>query len=415
MKKYLRKSKFLLVFNIIILHNVVAYSVDNEFVQNIKELKEISDVINIIKSNYVGEKKDENTNITNISLVQGALKGMINSLDDPYSNYFSKEEMESFKEDLEGEYAGIGTVIQKNSNEYLLVVSSIYDTPAFLAGIKAKDRILSIDGESTLNLTFKECADRLKGKNGSLVKLVVYDENTNNSKKIDLKRTLIQLKYVKSKLLKDSIGYLRLTQFGENIYEDLSTELKNLQNNGARGIIFDLRNNPGGSLKEAVRVSSMFISNGKIVSTKGKDGQEEIIFREGKYFGEFPLIILINQESASASEIVSGAIKDYKRGILLGEKTFGKGSVQTLIPLPHEDGIKLTIAKYYTPNGISIHEKGIDPDIFIENKKVFSDNIITNINETDLRDNNKINDLLSGEDTQLEKAIEEMSKLINKN
>lgn len=124
---------------------------------------------------------------------------------------------------------------------------------------------------------------------------------------------------------------------------------------------------------------------------------------------------LINQRSASASEIVSGAIKDYKRGILLGEKPFGKGSVQTLIPLPHEDGIKLTIAKYYTPKGISIHEKGIDPDIFIENKKAFSDNIITNINETDLRDNNKINDLLSGEDTQLEKAIEEMSKLINKN
>ncbi|MGL5023942.1 MAG: S41 family peptidase [Cetobacterium sp.] len=179
-----------------------------------------------MKSNYVGEKKDENINITNISLVQGALKGMINSLDDPYSNYFSKEEMDSFKEDLEGKYVGIGAVIQKNSNEYLLVVSSIYDTPAFLAGIKAKDRILSIDGESTLNLTFKECVERLNGKNGSLVKLVVYDENTNKSKKIDLKRTLIQLKYVKSKLLKDSIGYLRLTQFGENIYEDLSTELK---------------------------------------------------------------------------------------------------------------------------------------------------------------------------------------------
>ena len=197
---------------------------------------------------------------------------------------------------------------------------------------------------------------------------------------------------------------------------------------GAKGIIFDLRSNPGGSLGQAVKISSMFIPEGKIVSTKGKTGEEEIAYREGKYFGNFPLIVLINEGSASASEIVSGAIKDYKRGILIGEKSFGKGSVQTLLPLPDGDGIKLTIAKYYTPSGVSIHGKGINPDILVEEKDdfLFFDGFVTNVNEAETKESrNKIIKEVKGEeeakkiiskgDIQLDKAVEEMNKLLEKN
>lgn len=414
----------LLLSGIMIVNTVPSYSVDNGFIANIKELKELSDIMNIIKENHVGAEKDP----TNTTLMQGALKGMMESLDDPHSNYFTKEDLESFKEDIEGKYAGVGMVIQKKPDEPLVVVSPIEDTPAYLAGIRAKDKIIAIDGESTYKLTSEQSVKKLKGAAGTSVKLTVYREEAKETKDVELKRAIIQLKYVKSRMIGKDIGYLRLTQFGEDVYKDVRRDLEGLIKKGAKGIIFDLRSNPGGSLGQAVKISSMFIPEGKIVSTKGKTGEEEIAYREGKYFGNFPLIVLINEGSASASEIVSGAIKDYKRGILIGEKSFGKGSVQTLLSLPDGDGIKLTIAKYYTPSGVSIHGKGINPDILVEEKDdfLFFDGFVTNVNEAETKESrNKIIKEVKGEeeakkiiskgDIQLDKAVEEMNKLLEKN
>lgn len=414
----------LLLSGIMIVNTVPSYSVDNGFIANIKELKELSDIMNIIKENHVGAEKDP----TNTTLMQGALKGMMESLDDPHSNYFTKEDLESFKEDIEGKYTGVGMVIQKKPDEPLVVVSPIEDTPAYLAGIRAKDKIIAIDGESTYKLTSEQSVKKLKGAAGTSVKLTVYREEAKETKDVELKRAIIQLKYVKSRMIGKDIGYLRLTQFGEDVYKDVRRDLEGLIKKGAKGIIFDLRSNPGGSLGQAVKISSMFIPEGKIVSTKGKTGEEEIAYREGKYFGNFPLIVLINEGSASASEIVSGAIKDYKRGILIGEKSFGKGSVQTLLPLPDGDGIKLTIAKYYTPSGVSIHGKGINPDILVEEKDdfLFFDGFVTNVNEAETKESrNKIIKEVKGEeeakkiiskgDIQLDKAVEEMNKLLEKN
>ncbi|MGL4946408.1 MAG: S41 family peptidase [Cetobacterium sp.] len=413
----------LLLSGVMLINSVSTYSVDNGFISNIKELKELSDIMNIIKENHVGTEKEA----TNTTLMQGALKGMMDSLDDPHSNYFTKEELESFKEDIEGKYAGVGMVIQKKADEPLLVVSPIEDTPAYLAGIRAKDKIIAIDGESTYKLTSEQSVKKLKGEPGTSVKLTVYREEAKETKEVELKRSIIQLKYVKSKMIGDNVGYLRLTQFGEDVYKDLQKDLEGLMKKGAKGIIFDLRSNPGGSLGQAVKISSMFIPEGRIVSTKGKNSEEEIAYREGKYFGDFPLIILINEGSASASEIVSGAVKDYKRGLLIGEKTFGKGSVQTLLPLPDGDGIKITIAKYYTPSGVSIHGKGIEPDILVEEKDdfLFFNGFVTNVNEDETKQNrneiikevkgkDEANKMMSKEDVQLDKALEEMAKLLKK-
>ncbi|MGL4671873.1 S41 family peptidase [Cetobacterium sp.] len=413
----------LLLSGVMAINTIPSYSVDNGFIANIKELKELSDIMNIIKENHVGAEKDP----TNTTLMQGALKGMMESLDDPHSNYFTKEELESFKEDIEGKYAGVGMVIQKKADEPLLVVSPIEDTPAYLAGIRAKDKIIAIDGESTYKLTSEQSVKKLKGEPGTSVKLTVYREEAKETKEVELKRSIIQLKYVKSKMIGKDVGYLRLTQFGEDVYKDLRKELEGLMKKGAKGIIFDLRSNPGGSLGQAVKISSMFIPEGRVVSTKGKNGDEEVAYREGKYFGDFPLIVLINEGSASASEIVSGAVKDYKRGLLIGEKTFGKGSVQTLLPLPDGDGIKITIAKYYTPSGVSIHGTGIEPDILVEEKDdfLFFNGFVTNINEDETKENrNEIIKEVKGEeeaqkiiskgDIQLDRAVEEMEKLLKK-
>lgn len=219
----------------------------------------------------------------------------------------------------------------------------------------------------------------------------MYREATKETKDIEIERAVVELKYVKHRMLDDKIGYLRLTQFGENVYPDVKKAMEDLQKNNMKALVFDLRSNPGGALDQAIKISSMFLKEGRVVSVKSKEGAEQVSNREGKYYGDFPLVILINGGSASASEIVAGAIKDNKRGILVGEKSFGKGSVQTLIPLPDGDGMKLTIAKYYTPSGISIHGKGIEPDVVVEEKEGYMlfDSMVTNIDEAGTKENKK--------------------------
>lgn len=416
-------KKKITLLSIILIFSVNCFSEETKnkgFLGNIRELKEISDIMDIVGDNYVGEKT-----IDRKIMLQGALKGIVESLGDPHSNYFTEDNMKDFKEDIKGKYPGVGMIIQKKPDDVLLVVSPIEDTPAYRAGIKPRDKILTIDGISTLTLTSDESAKKLKGEPGTKVKLNIYREKLKETKEVELTREVIKLKYVKSKMLENGIGYLRLTQFGENVYPDLAKELNKLQKKGMKALVFDLRSNPGGALDQAVKIGSMFIEKGKIVSTKGKTKEEEVALREGKYFGDFPLVILINGGSASASEIVAGAVKDYKRGTLIGEKSFGKGSVQTLIPLPDGDGIKLTIAKYYTPNDISIHGVGIEPDIKVEEKENYMlfDGFVTNINEEAQKENKaEIIKEIKGDktakefedkiDTQLEKAVEVLSKKI---
>ena len=414
------------------------------FLSNMRELKEISDIMDVIQDSYVEnanahknkEEKNKktpqdaqkNTKVTKKSLMQGALKGMMESLDDPHSVYFTSEELRSFQEDIKGKYVGVGMVIQKKVGEPLTVVSPIEDGPAYKVGIKPKDQIVEIDGESTYNLTSEEASKRLKGKANTTVKVKVYREANKLTKVFELKRETIELKYVKSKMLEGGIGYLRLTQFGDNVYPDMKKALEGLQAKGMKALILDLRSNPGGELGQSIKIASMFIEKGKIVSTRQKKGEETVYSREGKYFGNFPMVVLINGGSASASEIVSGALKDYKRATLIGEKTFGKGSVQTLLPLPDGDGIKITIAKYYTPNGISIDGTGIEPDKKVEDKDYYliSDGTITNIDENQQKENKKeIIKEVKGEkaakevdthkDIQLEAAIKFLNTPTQKN
>ena len=387
MKKLFKNKVIVLLFSMIVFSNCFSANEDKSgFLSNIRELKELSDIMDILNENYVGEKK-----IDKKILLQGAVKGMLESLDDPHSNYFTKAELESFKEDLKGTYVGVGMVVQKRVNEPLTVVSPIEDGPAFKVGVKPKDKIIAIDGEATYKLTSEESVKKLKGEPNTKVKVTVYRESTKETKDIEIERAIVELKYVKHRMLDDKIGYLRLTQCGDNVYRDVNTALEDLQKNNMKALVFDLRSNPGGALDQAIKISSMFLKEGRVVSVKSKEGTEQVSNREGKYYGDFPLVILINGGSASASEIVSGAIKDNKRGILVGEKSFGKGSVQTLIPLPDGDGMKLTIAKYYTPSGISIHGKGIEPDVVVEEKEGYMlfDSMVTNIDETETKENKK--------------------------
>lgn len=356
------------------------------FMNNVKELKEISDIMDIIQENFVGDKKLDKT-----ILMQGAVKGMMETLDDPHSNYFSKDGMEDLEGKIKGEYSGVGMIIRKSAGEPVMVELLIEGTPAFKAGIRPKDKLMAIDGKQTYNMDLEEASKMLKGKSGTKVKVQIYRETEKKSKEITLKRETIKLENVSSKMLPNKIGYIKLTQFGDDVDVQVAKSLEKLQSEGMKGLIFDLRNNPGGRIDQAVKIGSMFIPEGVIVSERPKNGLETFNMREGKYYGDFPLVVLINEGSASASEIVAGAVRDYKRGKLVGEKSFGKGSVQVLLPLPDGDGIKLTIAKYYTPKGENIHGKGITPDIVVEEDEdyLFYDGLVTNIDEKEQAESKK--------------------------
>ncbi|MFA6878210.1 MAG: S41 family peptidase [Fusobacterium sp.] len=417
MKKF---KKLVIVLVMTLLTVNISAKEKTGFMSNIKQLKEISDIMDIVQENFVGDKE-----IDKEILMQGALRGMIESLEDAHSNYFSKDGMEDLENQINGEYTGVGMIIRKYSNEPVTVELLIEGTPAFKAGIRPNDKIMKIDGESTYNMELEDASKKLKGKVGTNVKLMIYREKEKKEKEVILKRENIKLENVKSKMLDNKIGYIKLTQFGTDVDLQVAKSLEKLQESGMEGLIFDLRNNPGGKIDQAIKIGSMFIEKGVIVSERPKKGKEMFSEREGKYYGDFPLIILINEGSASASEIVSGAVRDYKRGLLLGEKSYGKGSVQVLMPLPDGDGIKLTIAKYYTPNGENINGIGIEPDIKVEEKDdyLFYDGLITNINEKSQEKSKEkllkssigekeAKDLISREDKQLKAAEKQMLKMV---
>lgn len=323
-----------------------------------EELRTFTEVMSMVKKYYVEEVKTKD-------LVDGAIKGMLNSLD-PHSSYMTPEGFKEMQVDTKGEFGGLGIQIGVKDN-LLTVIAPIEDTPAFKAGIKAGDKILKINNESTKDLGLQDAVSKMRGAPKTPVTLSIFREGWKDTKDFVIVREIIKIKSVKAKVLEDNIGYIKLSQFQEQTADDLAAALRQLDDSKVTSLVLDLRNDPGGLLNSAIDVASQFLPKGKlVVYTKTRSGEKSEFFTSGENIFTPPMIILVNQGSASASEIVAGALKDWNRAVILGAQTFGKGSVQTVIPLSGGAGLRLTTAKYYTPKGISIQNTGITPDIVVK-------------------------------------------------
>lgn len=300
-------------------------------------------------------------------LIHAALRGMLQSLD-PYSQFMDKEEFTSMKEDTAGKFGGLGITIGMKGG-VLTVISPMEGTPAFRAGLLPDDKILEIDGEATDQLDLSEAVKRMRGDPGTEVTVKVFRPRTQLTKSFTIERAIINVPSVKdTRMLDGNIGYVRVVQFGEDTGKDLRVELEKLQEEGAKGLVLDLRGNPGGLLSAAVEVAQYFLNRGDlIVFTRGRGGDITQSFRARPTwkFPKVPMAVLINGASASASEIVAGALQDNKRAVLVGEKSFGKGSVQTVLPQEGGTATRMTTAKYYTPSERVIHDNGIEPDVVV--------------------------------------------------
>jgi carboxyl-terminal processing protease len=325
------------------------------------DLKVFTDVINHLQKDYVEETEDRR-------LIYGAIKGMLDTLD-PHSSFMPPEIYREMQMETKGKFEGLGIVIEKR-NGLLTVVSPIEDTPAFEAGIKPGDHIIRIDGETTKNLSLNEAAMKMRGPKGTKVTITITREGFTKPKDITLVRDVIPLRSVRQEVLEKGIGYIRLSQFNEDTASDFERGLQKLDGlNKAplKGLIVDLRNNPGGLLDQAVKVADKFLVSGMIVSIEGRNKEQKMKFtahREGTV-ENYPIVVLVNGGSASGSEILAGALQDHRRALILGTRTFGKGSVQTIFPLKDGSGLKLTTARYYTPSGKSIQAMGITPNIIV--------------------------------------------------
>lgn len=305
-------------------------------------------------------------------LVYGAVKGMLESLD-PHSALLTPEVYTQMKNDTTGKFGGLGIEIWLGDDGLLTIVHPMEDTPAWNAGLRAGDKIIRIDGEATKGLSLIEAVTKMRGKIGSAITLTIYRESSDEVKDYKVVRSVIKVKSVVAQMLKDNYAYIRLNHFQEKSAREMKEALEGLERKAGKdkkiaGLVLDLRNNPGGLLDEAVDVTNLFIDSGVIVSTIGRDPEQKEVrrARSGTARKELPLAVLVNGNSASAAEIVAGALRDHNRALLLGGRTFGKGSVQTVIPLNDDMGLKLTIALYYTPSGISIQAKGITPHVFLD-------------------------------------------------
>ncbi len=334
------------------------------------ELQNFTKILNLVQQYYV-EPVDTK------KLIAGAIKGMLRELD-PHTNYMPVEIFKDFESETAGEFGGIGIEISVQ-NGILTIISPIEDTPAWKAGIKAGDKIVSIDNQSTKGFSLVEASALLKGKRGEPIVLSVVRENVENPIDIKIVRGQVKIKSVKSAQLDDGYLYVRITSFIENTSKELEKVLADYSanhKNKFEGILIDLRRNPGGLLDQAIKISDLFLKEGVIVSTIGRDPKTKEVNRAtGKaLYPDIPIVILVNEYSASASEIVSGALQDNKRAVIVGERSFGKGSVQSVIKLGDGSGLKLTVARYYTPSGVSIQSEGITPDIEIEdvNAEIFA-------------------------------------------
>jgi carboxyl-terminal processing protease len=347
----------------------------------LEELRTFAEIMDRIKAAYV-EPVDDKT------LLENAIKGMLSNLD-PHSAYLDPADFAELQQSTSGEFGGLGIEVGQEEG-FLKVISPIDDTPASRAGIQPGDLIIKIDGEPTKGLNMTESVDKMRGKIGSKILLTIMREGTAQAFDVELERAVIKVKSVKSQLLDEHYGYLRISQFQVNTGSEVGSALAQLkkQDGGKklRGIILDLRNNPGGVLQAAVEVTDHFLSKGLIVYTKGRIANSELRFSADAADASdgVPLVVLINGGSASASEIVAGALQDHKRGVLMGTESFGKGSVQTVLPLNNERGLKLTTALYFTPSGRSIQAQGIVPDIVVRRATITREQDNENFKEADL-------------------------------
>jgi carboxyl-terminal processing protease len=396
-KKILNKkavAALILVFTVattgVLIGRWTTTNVDAEEVY--EELKVFTEAISIVRKSYVEEVKPKD-------LIYGAIKGMLGALD-PHSGFMTPTQYKEMQVDTKGEFGGLGIQIGVKDG-MLTVIAPIEDTPAYKAGIKAGDKIVKINNEFTKSMSLQDAVSKMRGAPSTSVVINILREGWKETKDFTIIREIIKIKSVKSKVLEDGIGYIKLIQFQEQTSADLSTAIDTLTKEKITSLILDLRNNPGGLLNSAVDVSSQFLPTDKlVVFIKDRKGGK-IEYKSGKSNTEFslPMIVIVNQGSASASEIVAGALKDWNRGVIIGTQTFGKGSVQSVIPLGDGSALRLTTARYYTPKGISIQTTGITPDIVVKPEIKEGEKARPVIREKDLERHLKNGE---GEDTVVE-------------
>ena len=334
-----------------------------------------------IETKYVNDTDD-------VKLIDAAIDGMVKSLNDPHSNYLSPKMYKTLMEQTEGSFAGIGVVMGMDNEQKIHIVGIMENSPGQKAGLQEGDEILAVDGVPVTQMAFDEVAAHVRGQAGTDVVLTIMRDNANQD--ITITRDNIKLKTVGHKMLDNNIGYIQIVSFSEDTANEFNEAYNDLKNQGMKALVLDLRNNPGGLLTTCVEIAKKLVPKGEIVSIVDKQGNKET-YSSSLEAPEYPLVVLINKNSASASEILSGAIQDTKAGTIIGNTSYGKGSVQTILPMFEDDAVKLTIAKYYTPSGRSIDGTGITPDIEI------------NLDEN------------ATSDTQLDKALEVLKAQLNNN
>lgn len=349
--------------------------------QGFSNLMRFITVYRFIETKYVNDTDD-------VKLIDGAIDGMVKSLNDPHSNYLSPKMYKTLMEQTEGSFAGIGVVMGMDNEQKIHIVGIMENSPGQKAGLQEGDEILAVDGVPVTQMAFDEVAAHVRGQAGTDVVLTIMRDNANQD--ITITRDNIKLKTVGHKMLDNNIGYIQIVSFSEDTANEFNEAYNDLKNQGMKALVLDLRNNPGGLLTTCVEIAKKLVPKGEIVSIVDKQGNKET-YSSSLEAPEYPLVVLINKNSASASEILSGAIQDTKAGTIIGNTSYGKGSVQTILPMFEDDAVKLTIAKYYTPSGRSIDGTGITPDIEI------------NLDEN------------ATSDTQLDKALEVLKAQLNNN
>ena len=329
----------------------------------LNEIRTFAEIFSKIKNDYV-------ENINDKKLLENAIRGMLRGLD-PHSAYLDKEAYKELQEGASGKFGGLGIEVGYE-NGFVKVISPIDDTPAQRAGVKAGDLIIKLDGKSVKGISLMEAVKMMRGKPGSEIVLTILREGEEKPFNLPVVRDVITVKNIKSETIEPGLMYIRISNFQIHTVDDMRKSLKKLKNENTdnlKGLVLDLRNNPGGLLNAAVGVSDLFLNNGLIVYTEGriKDSKLKFTAKPTEVFKNIPIVVLVNGGSASASEIVAGALQDHKRAIIMGERTFGKGSVQTILPMSDETALKLTTARYYTPSGRSIQASGIEPDMIVKN------------------------------------------------
>lgn len=379
------------LYSFILMDNRYTISFDTDDV-NYQNVRKFNIVRDILKSDYY---KDVDENV----LLEGATAGLAQSLDDPYTVYFDKDEMKSFMEKSEGSYVGIGVKVNTDENGILTVVEPFENSPAALAGLKKDDKIIKVDDTRVDSIGDENMIiSMIKGKENTNVKITVYRPSDGKYYDFQITRKKIKTDNIKSKILDGDIGYIKLVMFDSQIYDYFQKELNSLIKKGVKGLIIDLRDNPGGSYEQVCKIADALLPESMIVYTEDRNGTKQEKHSDSKYV-DLPLVLITNGNSASASEILAGAVKDNGRGTLVGTKTFGKGLVQELRMLEDGSGIKVTISRYFTPSGVCIHGTGIKPDVEIDVLSEYKDLPVSQIPED--------------KDVQLKSAIEEVRSKIN--